>query len=229
MGEEKKEEQQVIIAPNESIQSAVLLGVSSLNDTLSVDHSVLAHDGSRDGSVVPEQQQINEADICEDEIATNSNVFSQCSENMDSKTMQSSVDNSVDLIHCEAHQIIDELQQNLKELKDENEQNQKHHAVENDDDKQREIMKAAKNVWSEKMEQMIATTDEWFINEDGDIVLIYPQPEKEQNDKEEEVKQPLIEKNENENDEQINDSVSNNNEEVQMEKTETFFNSFRIF
>merc|ERR1712228_768913 len=100
MGEKKESAQQVIIAPNESIQSAVLLGVSSLNDTLSVDQSVLAHDGSRDGSVVPEQQQINEADICEtDEIATNSNVFSVDSEIMDSKTMQYSVDNSVDLIH----------------------------------------------------------------------------------------------------------------------------------
>merc|ERR1712113_985269 len=44
-----------------------------------------------------------------------------------------------------------------------------------DVDKQKIILNNAKKNWSVKVEEMIANTDQWFINEDGDIVLIYPE------------------------------------------------------
>ena len=39
----------------------------------------------------------------------------------------------------------------------------------------KQLLEKAKDKWSVKVEEMIANTDSWFINEDGDIVLIYPE------------------------------------------------------
>ena len=124
-------------------------------------------------------------------------------------------DISVDDIHHEAHQIINDLQQNLKEIsaidsqqkrnplptiiqetdigiednlpsisnsailqpliERQNDHNNHHHHHEHDEEKMRKILGTTKDKWSVKMEGMIANTDSWFINEDGDIVLIYPE------------------------------------------------------
>ena len=110
------------------------------------------------------------------------------------------MDVSVDDIHHEAHQIIDQLQSNLKEMQrvdlptivQENEsmdnlitnndilgplieRQRKHDHDQKDLEKQKKILEKAKAKWSEKYEDMVANTDQWFINEDGDIVLIYPE------------------------------------------------------
>merc|ERR1712190_14904 len=83
-------------------------------------------------------------------------------------------------------------------------QSEAHKHSEEEKERQREIMKNAKNKWSQKVEQMIAETDEWFINEDGDIVLIYPQPE---NENDEERKEEVIKM----------DDVKNEKEEIEID------------
>merc|ERR1712129_325960 len=141
----------------------------TVDDGLSVDQSVLAHDGSRDGSVVPNEGSVEQLD---DEIATNEDVKSMLTSNQ-------SMDHSVDLIHNEAHQIIDELHANLKELKDEDLPVTNNEVLPTviEKEKQRQIDEIM-----DKTKHLFAETDEWFINEDGDIVLIYPQPENENDD-----------------------------------------------
>ncbi len=104
--------------------------INTGDDTMSVDQSMLAHDGSRDGSVVPEQVLEIFPDDNDGEIinADESQTFTLAvqsqyvatpevadTEITDIKTIHSG-DVSVDDLHHEAHQIIDQVHHNLKEL-----------------------------------------------------------------------------------------------------------------
>jgi len=63
----------------------------------------------------------------------------------------------------------------------------------------KKILNNAKAKWSVKVEEMIANTDQWFINEDGDIVLIYPEADNidnVQNEEDEDVKKMELNKEE---------------------------------
>merc|ERR1712129_167044 len=239
----------------------------TVDDGLSVDQSVLAHDGSRDGSVVPNEGSVDQLN---DEIATNEDVKRMLTSNQ-------SMDHSVDLIHNEAHQIIDELHANLKELKDEDLPMTNNEVLPTviEKEKQRQIDEIM-----DKTKHLFAETDEWFINEDGDIVLIYPQPNEDadaigDNDdkelltemnedvevkvdddnktnlylenavqKDKEIVNEINDKNVEQNDQiekedekaplvEQNDDGGNGQEtdvnDIEQHKTETFFNSFRIF
>eukprot|EP00483_Globobulimina_turgida_P013396 UN13420 len=63
-------------------------------------------------------------------------------------------------------------------------QAQHQHDHEHDLEERRKLLRNAKAKWSAKVEEMIANTDSWFINEDGDIVLIYPEPDNVENKEE---------------------------------------------
>ena len=120
---------------------SILSTTTTIDDVMSIDQSMLAHDGSRDGSVVPEQQinemfpDDNEEIITASASTTNINIFplpptnnnaipeeynpTPDAQREDGATTIHSVvshDISVDDIHHEAHQIINDLQQNIKEI-----------------------------------------------------------------------------------------------------------------
>ena len=221
-----------------------VLSIQTIDDVVSIDPSMLAHDGSRDGSVVPEQAIHEMFPDDHEEIithsltntgltASNSNVninifpLPQAVQEEYNPTPDATQDGaettihsvdmnvSVDEIHNEAHQIIDQLQQNLKEISNLDEQQHRQQqqqlptiiqesvdgdlpSISNsailqpliarkdvngdgdgdgngqDEEKMRKILAKAKDKWSAKVDEMISNTDQWFINEDGDIVLIYP-------------------------------------------------------
>lgn len=198
---------------------------SVVDDGMSVDQSMLAHDGSRDGSVVPEHSpetltvdEEEAAEIVAVDPGTSSVADTDrmtMTDHQDLKTIHSgdasvsAVSQSgvnVDAIHHEAHEIIDELHGKLNALQAEQQhgrtaataldfdhdilgpliqrQNEErihghdhghdHHHEHGDRDK-KEMLSHAKVRWNGKMEEMIANTDQWYINQDGDIVLIYPE------------------------------------------------------
>eukprot|EP01083_Nonionella_stella_P275939 937291_1 len=251
-----------LTSPQPFQQRARSLGsvATTVDDLQSVDQSMLAHDGSRDGSVVPSQSGVYmygdepDEELITAEIETNSNVpplpnpseYVKTPEVTGTDTIHSLElhDHSVDDIHHEAHQIIDQLHENLKDLQAaeskvptivqeqeamdnqitnddilgpliERQQNHSHDS--HDHEKNRKILNAAKAKWSKKVEEMIANTDAWFINEDGDIVLIYPEADNIEQNKETKHKSgDEVAGNDIEND---NNQMQNDNDNASQERT----------
>jgi len=176
---------------------------SLVDDGISVDQSMLAHDGSRDGSVVPDHEASPRSEEAQEIVTVDHGTSSvpdtdRMTDHQDLKTIHSgdiSVSRSgvnVDAIHHEAHEIIDELHGKLNALQAEQEhdrtvnnaldfnehilapliQRQNEHRHDDDDDHEHDH---AKVEWNGNLEDKIANTDQWYINQDGDIVLIYPE------------------------------------------------------
>merc|ERR1712129_443889 len=74
--------------------------------------------------------------------------------------------NEMNAVHSEANQIIDELLDSAS--------TNVTVSVAEAKQREREMLLRAKEKYTPQIKEMIATSDSWFINEDGDIVMIYP-------------------------------------------------------